>query len=158
MNTHDIYRFIVLSDEKDSFLRIIDICDFHTFKDLHDVIKTTCKYDSSQLASFYIVDKNWSKLGELTLTDMNVSSIYEGIDLMEDIKLPERVRKKKQRFLYVFDFLNNRALYVYLLSVSKVSTMRADYPKVIFSSGHPPLQYFYEKLCFDSPTAIHSQN
>ena len=67
-----IYKFRLLYDEIEGFVRDYEIGAKQTFKDFHDIILQSIKgLDPKELASFYICDRKWNKLKEITLFDMN---------------------------------------------------------------------------------------
>lgn len=65
-----IYKFTILSDETDNFVRIIQIDADATFYDFHKAIQKACDYKDDQLTSFFICEDDWEKREEITLEDM----------------------------------------------------------------------------------------
>ena len=58
-----IYKFRLLYDEIEGFVRDYEIGAKQTFKDFHDIIlKSIPGLDPKELASFYICDRKWNKL------------------------------------------------------------------------------------------------
>ena len=94
-----IYRFTIISDEVDDFIREIKIDSEATFFDLHEAILKAAGYKDDQMTSFFICDDDWEKDHEITLEDMGSSSEEDSYiilsDLVEDEKqknpLAERV-------------------------------------------------------------------
>ncbi|MBR4491071.1 MAG: hypothetical protein IKO98_00265, partial [Bacteroidales bacterium] len=67
-----IYKFRLLYDEIEGFVRDYEIGAKQTFKDFHDIIIQSIKgLNPKELASFYICDRKWNKLKEITLFDMD---------------------------------------------------------------------------------------
>ena len=98
-----VYRFRLLFEEQEDFLRDIEIKPGQTFKDFHDVILQSVDIESNELASFFICDPGWSKEREITLIDMGLkvpdndfddderkpASVPIPVMIMEDVKIKE---------------------------------------------------------------------
>ena len=69
-----VYKFVVLSDEDESFVREFEFLDTHTLLDFHNLIQDELEFDKSQLASFFMATDNWEKEEEFTLFDMGTGS------------------------------------------------------------------------------------
>jgi len=78
--------------------------------------------------------ESWEKEEEFTLFDMGAGS-----STMENAILEEVIFRKNQKLLYVFDFFNDRALYVEYVGEFKEDEER-EYPICINSKGLPPKQ------------------
>ncbi|MBI5010412.1 MAG: hypothetical protein HZB98_12355 [Bacteroidia bacterium] len=102
-----VYKFVVLSDEDESFVREFEFLDTHTLLDFHNLIQDELEFDKSQMASFFMATDNWEKEEEFTLFDMGTGSSTMETAVLEDI-----IFRKNQKLLYVFDFFNDRALFV----------------------------------------------
>ena len=63
-----VYKFVVLSDEDESFVREFEFLDSHTLMDFHNMIQEELEFDKSQMASFYLATDNWEKEEEFTLS------------------------------------------------------------------------------------------
>ena len=132
-----VYKFVVLSDEDESFVREFEFLDSHTLIDFHNMIQDELEFDKSQMASFYMATDNWEKEEEFTLFDMGTgSSTMEGA-VLEDI-----IFRKNQKLLYVFDFFNDRALFVEYTGEAKEIDGR-EYPNCTNSKGIPPKQVVF---------------
>ena len=62
-----IYRFTIISDEVDDFVREIQIDPEATFYDFHEAILKSVGYANDQMTSFFICDDDWEKGKEVTL-------------------------------------------------------------------------------------------
>ena len=62
-----IYRFTIISDEVDDFVREILIDSEATFFELLQAILEAAKYKDDQMTSFFICDEDWEKEQEFTL-------------------------------------------------------------------------------------------
>lgn len=66
-----IYRFTIISDEVDDFVREIQIDPEATFFDFHEAILDAAGYSHDQMTSFFICDDDWEKEKEVTLEEMD---------------------------------------------------------------------------------------
>jgi hypothetical protein len=132
-----VYKFVVLSDEDESFVREFEFLDSHTLIDFHNMIQEELEFDKSQMASFYLATDNWEKEEEFTLFDMGTGS-----STMEGAILDDIIFRKNQKLLYVFDFFNDRALFVEYTGEAKVIDGR-EYPNCTNSKGVPPKQVIF---------------
>lgn len=111
-----IYRFTIISDEVDDFLREIQIDPEATFFDFHQAIIKSVGYDDNQMTSFFICDDDWEKEKEITLEEMDNNPELDSW-LMKDTKLNEMVEDEKQKMLYVFDYLMERLFFIELTEI-----------------------------------------
>ena len=132
-----VYKFVVLSDEDESFVREFEFLDSHTLLDFHRMIQDELEFDKSQMASFFMATDNWEKEEEFTLFDMGTGSSTMEVAVLEDI-----IFKKNQKLLYVFDFFNERALFVEYTGETKEVDGR-EYPICTNSKGLPPKQVVF---------------
>lgn len=133
-----IFRFLMLSDEVDDFKREIQISSDATFLDLSNAIISSVNYKTGEMASFFICSKNWEKEKEITLTEMDYS-LDEDSYIMEDSVLNDFLEDEKQKLMYVFDYLTERAFF---LELAEIITGK-DLDKAICSleKGNPPVQF-----------------
>ncbi|MEI6049309.1 MAG: hypothetical protein WCS03_10465 [Bacteroidota bacterium] len=132
-----VYKFVVLSDEDESFVREFEFLDTHTLIDFHNLIQDELEFDKSQLASFFMATDNWEKEEEFTLFDMGTGS-----STMENAVLEDIFFRKNQKLLYVFDFFNERSLFVEYTGEAKEIDGR-EYPSCTNSKGIPPKQVVF---------------
>lgn len=132
-----VYKFIVLSDEDESFVREFEFLDTHTLLDFHNMIQDELEFDKSQMSSFFMATDNWEKEEEFTLFDMGTGSSTMDVAVLEDI-----IFRKNQKLLYVFDFFNERGLFVEYTGESKDIDGR-EYPSCTNSKGLPPKQVMF---------------
>ncbi|HLN22301.1 MAG TPA: hypothetical protein VK213_14505 [Bacteroidales bacterium] len=132
-----VYKFVVLSDEDESFVREFEFLDSHTLLDFHHVIQDELEFDKSQMASFFMATDNWEKEEEFTLFDMGTGSSTMEVAILEEI-----IFKKNQKLLYVFDFFNERALFIEYTGETKEVNGR-EYPVCSNSKGLPPKQVIF---------------
>ncbi|MCJ7821011.1 MAG: plasmid pRiA4b ORF-3 family protein [Bacteroidales bacterium] len=132
-----VYRFVVLSDEDEAFVREFEFLDNQTLMDFHNSIQEELEFDKSQIASFYMSTDNWEKEEEFTLFDMGTGS-----STMDNAVLEEVIFRKNQKLLYVFDFFNERALFIEYVGESKEIDGK-EYPNCSNSKGLPPKQVVF---------------
>jgi len=132
-----VYKFVVLSDEDESFVREFEFLDTHTLMDFHNILQEELEFDKSQMASFFMATDNWEKEEEFTLFDMGTGSSTMETAILEDI-----IFRKNQKFLYVFDFFNERALYIEYTGEAKEIEGR-ELPTCTNSKGVPPKQVIF---------------
>lgn len=153
------YRFRILYDEQEDFLRDIEIKPGQTFKDFHVCLLKSTNLDSNELASFFICDQSWNKLKEITLIDMGLNSAAPiditddekplntpiPLSIMENVKIKEAIEDPHQRILFEFDFLNPRTFFIELIKILDADPKK-EYPVCVKSEGAltatPSTQYF----------------
>ena len=111
-----VYRFTIISDEVDDFIREIQIDSEATFHELHEAILKAAKYSNDQMTSFFICDDDWEKEQEITLEDMGTSSDEDSY-IMSETRLSELLEDEKQKMLYVFDPLAERVFFIELSEI-----------------------------------------
>lgn len=147
-----VYKFRLLFDDVDDFVRDYEILAKQTFKDFHNCIINSIKgLSPDELASFHICDRKWNKHREITLVDMSNDSDFgdeeeEKMDeeekkeptiIMEHAKISDFIDDPHQRIIYEHDFLHIRTFYIELLK-SFESTSEKKYPICTFSAGELP--------------------
>lgn len=132
-----VYRFVILSDEVDDFRRDILIDSDATFYDLHDAILDAVGYKKDQMTSFFICNNDWMKETEITLVEMDTSSEEDNY-VMDATRLSDLLDEERQKMLYVFEFLTERAFFMELKEI----TAGKSQPKAqcVKSVGNPPAQ------------------
>jgi len=137
-----VYKFTLISDEVDHFVRIIKIDSEATFFDLHNAILDSVNYDKNQMTSFFICSDNWEKGQEVTLIEMDSSSEYDNL-VMEDTALEELLSDEKQKLLYVFDMISDRSFFIELTEI--IPGKDLDVPVCTTSKGNAPQQILSEE-------------
>ena len=111
-----IYRFTIISDEVDDFVREIQIDPEATFYDFHEAILKSAGYTNDQMTSFFICDDDWEKEKEITLEEMDDNPEMDSW-VMKETQLSELVEDEKQKLLYVFDYMTERAFFMELREI-----------------------------------------
>jgi hypothetical protein len=143
-----VYRFRILFEEQEDFLRDIEIKPGQTFKDFHDIILQSVDIESSELASFFICDPGWNKQREITLIDMGVKAPDTDFDeddgkpvevpipvmIMEDVKIREVIDDPHQRMLFEYNFLNPTTFFIELMKIVEGDPKKV-YPVCVKKEG-----------------------
>lgn len=133
-----IFRFIIISDEVEDFKREIKIDADNTFLDLFKAIVGCTGFNENEMASFFICDDNWRKEQEITLVEMDTYS-DEDPYTMEECVLNDYLEDEKQKLLFVFDYLTERALFIELSEIITGKSLKK--PLCALSIGEAPKQY-----------------
>ncbi|MEI8047149.1 MAG: hypothetical protein WCI92_07205 [Bacteroidota bacterium] len=143
------YRFRILLEEQDDFLRIIEIKPGQTFRDFHDIILKSVEIEGNELASFFVCDPLWNKQREITLIDMGIKLPDAGTDededgkpviipmpvlIMDDVKIRDVIEDPHQRILFEYNFLNPRVFYIELSKVVDTDAKK-EYPVCVKKEG-----------------------
>ncbi|NLO70854.1 MAG: hypothetical protein GX102_07960 [Porphyromonadaceae bacterium] len=132
-----IFKFTIISDEVDDFIRIIEIDSEATFLDLQNAILDSVKFEKDQITSFFICSDDWEKKQEITLIEMESSSEFDNL-VMEHTQLDELLDDEKQKLLFVFDMISDRAFFMELTEMIPGK----DLSEAVCTSsiGRPPVQ------------------
>jgi hypothetical protein len=145
-----IYYFKIISRETKNFsigLVIDGDCSFYTF---HDTIQKECRYDSHQMASFFLPDQKGNKQIEISLLD----SGFNGFPYfsMHRTKISEMIHSQNVRLLYTFDFINDRSFIIELTGISMEKNLHE--PLITLVEGEAPVQILDEEVQEDISTAL----
>ena len=56
-----VYRFVVLSDEDETFVMEFEFLDSQNLLDFHNILQDELEFDRSQMASFFMATESWEK-------------------------------------------------------------------------------------------------
>ncbi len=132
-----IFKFTIVSDEVEDFVRVIEIDSEATFLDLHNAILDSVKYEKNQMTSFFTCTDDWEKEQEVTLVEMESSSEYDNL-VMEETKLEELLEDEKQKLIYIFDMFSERAFFMELTEMIPGKDLKKAV--VTEATGRPPVQ------------------
>lgn len=144
-----IYKFRILSNEEEKFMREIDVPANITFLDLHKAVQEAVGYDQSQMCSFFISDENWEKGIEITLFDMG-DTLDQEKKVMENSIISDCLKKSGQRLLYVFDFFSERAFFIELVQLIENPKDSTDIIVCVKSEGKAPEQIKIDNIMDDT--------
>lgn len=154
------YRFRILTDEQDDFVRDIDLLANQTFEDFHHAMVSSIKLNGNELASFFICDHRWRKQKELTLIDMKADEVFDEdeddlrdrknmipVALMAEVRIKDAIVDPHQRLIYEYDFLNPKVFFVELIKIQPADAS-STYPQVVRSEGElqkvPEFHHFHK--------------
>ena len=132
-----IYRFTLISDESDDFVREIQIDPDATFYDFHKAILQSVDYKDNQMTSFFICDEGWEKEKEITLEEMNADPEVD-CWIMKDTLLSDLIEDEHQKVIYVFDYMTERSFFIEQTEI--VTGKQIKGAKCTRSEGEPPAQ------------------
>ena len=144
-----ILLFRIISDEDPDFYRDLVAEGTDTFLDFHNTLQKELNYDPTQLASFFITNKQWEKEHEITLIDMMQEPGVTSYT-MEQVTLEEHLSELNQRMIYVFDFFSDRVFFIELIEMSDEVSPR-ETPFIGHRQGDPPPQLALDLLMDDAP-------
>ncbi|MDR2410769.1 MAG: plasmid pRiA4b ORF-3 family protein [Bacteroidales bacterium] len=156
------YKFRLLFDEVEDFVRDYEILAEQTFEDFHNVIiESIAGLNDKELTSFYICDRRWEKKKEITLIDMGMDKDDNTREddipkmIMCECILSELIDDPHQRLIYEYDFFNLKTFYIELLKTYEVKTKK-KYPQCVYAVGEMPISMF--NLSQDEINASHLDN
>lgn len=132
-----IFKFLILSDEVDNFKREIKIDADATFLDFYKSILDCTGYNDKEMASFFLCDNKWRKKQEITLLEMDTDSDEDSL-IMEECVLSDYLEDEKQKLMFVFDYLTERALYIELSEIIPGKNLKKAFCSI--SQGEAPNQ------------------
>jgi len=133
-----VYRFTIISDEVDNFLREIQIDPDATFLDFHKAILEAVDYKEGELASFFVCDDEWNKDIEVTLEEMDTDSETDSY-VMSDTRISKLVDEDTyQKLIYVFDYMTDRCFFIKLSEI--ITGKSLDKPACTKKRGEAPQQ------------------
>ncbi|MFI3264971.1 MAG: hypothetical protein SNG38_07270 [Rikenellaceae bacterium] len=150
-----VYKFRMLSDENDHFVRDYQVPATLTLLEFHNFIIETLEYEPC-ITSFFTADAQWEKTGEFTAVDMGFEQ-EEGDESisaprpMEGVALCEILHYMHDRLIYNFDIFASRAYYLELIEANEVDDADSKlYPRESFAHATAPDQYDPDSSVEDS--------
>lgn len=135
-----IYRFRMLSDENDNFVRDFEVPAESSLLDMHDFIIEMLGYDPC-ITSFYAADEQWQPLNEYTSMDMGLAADATMPSTpMAEARVCDVMHNLHDRLIYLFDNINQRAYYLELVEAKKPQD-GMTYPRLQFEHSPAPDQY-----------------
>jgi hypothetical protein len=146
-----IFRFRMLSDENDRFVRDYEVPYDMTLLDFHRFLLESLEYEEC-MTSFFTADERWEKQREFTLMDMGDGSA-ESPEPMEQVTLGQIIHNRRDRLIYLFDLFGDRAYYLELTGTFTADP-EARYPREIFAEAEVPDQYDPSKTVAEEDGSI----
>ena len=125
----------------------------HSFFDFHSIIQKSVGFESHQLASFFVSDKRWKKLVEISMLDLGINGAAYFI--MQKTKLKDLIHASGQQLLYTFDFLNDRSFFIELTGISMERNLNE--PFIALKEGEAPVQVLGEEIIEQEPAALQEE-
>ena len=132
-----VFKFKIISDKVENFALRIDADAKNTFFELHEAIQNECKYDPSELATFFLADEEWDNGIEIPMF-RNKSLKHNSLVTMKNATLGDFLKEKEDKLIYIFDVINQKSLYVELNEI--VMEKKLNAPVVTYNTGLAPLQ------------------
>ena len=117
-----VFRFRMLSDENDNFVRDYEAMYDMTLLDFHDFILQSLDYEPC-MASFFTADGS----GDAPAA-------------MESVTLGQVIHNRRDRLIYLFDMFGDRAYFLELTGTFEAEK-GASYPREIYAQAAAPDQY-----------------
>jgi hypothetical protein len=146
-----VYKFTMLSDEVDNFVRVFNIDSEASFLELNDAILDSVNFEKNQMTSFFICSDNWEKGQEVTLLEMESSSEYDNL-VMKDTKLEELLSDENQKMLFQFDMISDRVFFIELTEVIPGKDLKSAI--CVSSKGDAPIQMLEDDTVILAPKEI----
>jgi len=132
-----VFKFKIISDKVENFALHVDADAKNTFFELHEAIQDECKYDPSEIVTFFLADEEWDKGLEITMFP-NKSPKQNSAVTMKNAILGDYLKQKEDKLIYIFDVINQKSLYIELNEI--VMENKLNSPVVTFNKGLAPLQ------------------
>ena len=137
------YRFEISLPTSSDFRCEIAVGGEQTFQQFHDKIVETLNYDSSQMASFFTLDRMGNRVKEIALMDMTTEDEENETLVMDNTKISDIIKPGCLELEYVYDFFSNKYFKVeyageYIRDSSDVM------PVCVACGGDIPEQFSYE--------------
>lgn len=132
-----VYKFRIIFEDYDEVSRDIEIKPTQTFKDFHQAIQQSIKFDAAKPASFFMSNDNWIKGKEISLEP---KKNRDGSDtsLMETSVLNKFIIDPHQKIYYIFDVW---PFTIELIKIVLDVDKKATFPRCVKTTGEAPPQY-----------------
>jgi hypothetical protein len=150
-----VYKFTMLSDEVDNFVRVFNIDSEASFLELNDAILESVNFEKNQMTSFFICEDNWEKGQEVTLLEMESSSEYDNL-VMKETKLEDLLSDESQKVLFQFDMISDRVFFIELTEIIPGKDLKKAI--CLSSKGDAPVQLIEDEGVITIPKEILVEN
>jgi hypothetical protein len=148
-----IFKFQIVSQESHNFLLEVALDENHSFFDFHTIIQKSVGFESHQLASFFVSDKRWKKLVEISMLDLGMNGAAYFI--MQKTKLKDLIGSNGQQLIYTFDFMNDRSFLIELIGTTMEKNLNE--PFVTLKQGDAPVQVLGEETIEQEPATLQEE-
>lgn len=146
-----VFRFRMLSDENDRFLRDYEVLYDMTLLEFHEFLLEALEYEPC-MASFFTADDRWEKLREFTLMDMGEGG-EDAPESMAEVRLGQIIHRLRDRLIYLFDLFGDRAYYLELTGACEADP-DVHYPREVYGVADVPDQYDPSKTVIEDDGSI----
>ena len=133
-----VFKYRMLSDESDNFVRDFEVYPNMTLREFSDFILGALRYDDC-MVSIFKSDAEWRPVEEFADIDMG-DDVPGAPRCMDKVMLMEVNSDFHDRLIYTFDMMNNRSFYLELLDMQRPQN-NLTYPRVAFEHAPVPDQY-----------------
>ena len=133
------YRFEISLPTSSDFRCEIAVGGEQTFQQFHDKIVETLNYDSSQMASFFTLDRMGNRVKEIALMDMTTEDEENETLVMDNTKISDIIKPGCLELEYVYDFFSNK-----YFKVEYAGEYIDVMPVCVACEGDIPEQFSYE--------------
>ena len=133
-----IFKYRMLSDESDNFVRDFEVYPDMTLAEFHDFVRRALRYDDA-MVSIFKSDAEWRPVEEFSQLDMG-DDMPGAPRCMDSVRLMEVNNDFHARIIYAFDMINNRSYYLELIDMQRPAD-GLTYPRVAFEHAPVPDQY-----------------
>ncbi len=148
-----IYKFQIVSQESQNFRLEVALDEKHSFFDFHTIIQKSVGFESHQLASFFISNRRWKKLVEISMLDLGINGA--AFFIMQKTRLRDLLNEKGQQLIYTFDFLNDRSFFIELTGI--IMEKNLNEPFVTLKQGDAPVQVLGEDFIDQAPGELQEE-
>ena len=148
-----IFKFQIVFQESQNFLLEVALDEKHSFFDFHSIIQKSVGFESHQLASFFVSDKRWRKLVEISMLDLGINGA--AFFIMQKTKLSDLLGEEGQKLIYTFDFLNDRSFLIELTGI--IMEKNLNEPLVTLKQGETPVQVLGEDVTLREQTELQEE-
>lgn len=138
-----IFRFRMLNDENDYFIREYEVPYDMNLAEFNDFICDDLRFDKAGITSFFTSNALWEKEREFTREDMSAPGPEDDHEVptpMVNVALGQIIRQNRDRLIFLFDVFGDRGLFLELTEAKKRED-GTDYPRTTLSKGDAPNQY-----------------
>lgn len=121
-------------------MRELEIRADQTFDVFFHTITANLKVDQEMPSSFYTCDHRYRKRLEICYIDINDAPAQDGGNktlIMKDCRINEFVDDPHQKFILVYDFINQWTFYIELIKIFPANQQHS-YPRFSRSEGDTP--------------------
>ena len=137
------YRFEISLPTSSDFRCEIAVGGEQTFQQFHDKIVETLNYDSSQMASFFTLDRMGNRVKEIALMDMAVDDEESENLVMDSTKISDIIKPGCLELEYVYDFFSNK-YYKVEYAGEYIGDSADVLPLCVYCEGELPHQTEYD--------------